>query len=102
MLKQLGSLFEVGYDVVKNEFLDSITSQWTEDPWAGWGCPFATRPPGLQLDVENSSKKSGGLYFIGTEFATEWRGYMEGALRSGKEGAKQVLADLEVEDNEVK
>jgi len=97
VLKQLGSLFGVGFEVVKDEFVDSITSGWTEDPWAGWGCPFATRPPGLQLGVENASEKGGGLYFVGTEFATDWRGYMEGALRSGKEGAKQVLADLMLE-----
>ncbi|PVH79442.1 amine oxidase [Cadophora sp. DSE1049] len=95
VLKQLGSLFGVGYEAVKDEFFDSITSEWTEDPWAGWGCPFATRPPGLQLSVDVASEKAGGLYFVGTEFATEWRGYMEGALRSGKEGARQVLADME-------
>ncbi|KAH7407247.1 monoamine oxidase [Cadophora sp. MPI-SDFR-AT-0126] len=99
VLKQLGSLFGVGYETVKDEFLDSITSGWTEDPWAGWGCPFATRPPGLDLGVKAASEKAGGIYFVGTEFATQWRGYMEGALRSGKEGARQVLADLDLVDN---
>ncbi|KAK0100714.1 hypothetical protein ONS95_007165 [Cadophora gregata] len=98
VLQQLGSLFAVGYEALKEEFLDSITSDWTEDPWAGWGCPFATRPPGLQLTVDAANEQAEGLHFIGTEFATEWRGYMEGALRSGKEGARQVLDDLNSED----
>ncbi|KAG4435717.1 hypothetical protein IFR05_008803 [Cadophora sp. M221] len=99
VLKKLGSLFGVGYDVVKAEFIDSITSEWTEDPWAGWGCPFATRPPGLEVDVDMAVKKHDGLYFVGTEFAAGWRGYMEGALRSGKEGARQVLGDFKEEEN---
>ncbi|KAH7357154.1 monoamine oxidase [Rhexocercosporidium sp. MPI-PUGE-AT-0058] len=95
VLKQLGSLFGVGYDVVKDEFIDSITSEWTEDKWAGWGCPFAARPPGLEVGVLMAGEKNDGMYFIGAEFANEWRGYMEGALRSGKEGARQVLADFQ-------
>ncbi|KAH6721830.1 monoamine oxidase [Leptodontidium sp. MPI-SDFR-AT-0119] len=99
VLRQLCSLFGVGYDVVKVDFIDSITSEWTEDAWAGWGCPFATRPPGLEVSVEMASKKHDGLYFVGTEFADEWRGYMEGALRSGKEGAIQVLADFKEEES---
>ncbi|KAF7590673.1 hypothetical protein BBP40_002565 [Aspergillus hancockii] len=100
ILRQLGSLFGVGYDVVRSEFIESMTSEWTQDRWAGWGCPFAVTPPGViggyddgQLAVE----KCDGLYFVGTELVDEWRGYMEGALRSGKRGAAQALTDLRVE-----
>jgi len=100
VLQQLGSLFVVGYEAVKSEFVGSMTAGWTQDQWAGWGCPFATTPPGMLghspvNDIAN--QKSGGMYFVGTELTDEWRGYMEGALRSGKRGAAQALADFQVD-----
>ncbi|KAI5467245.1 amine oxidase B [Mariannaea sp. PMI_226] len=101
VLRQLGSLFGVGYETVKFEFLESITSGWMQDQWAGWGCPFAGIPPGTvgqSDDGQLVNEKMGGLYFVGTELTNEWRGYMEGALRSGKRGAAQILADLRSEE----
>jgi monoamine oxidase len=97
VLKQLGLLFNVGLEAVEAEFLNSMTAEWTQDRWAGWGCPFATPPPGMLGSSPIGAvtgQKSDGMYFVGTELADEWRGYMEGALRSGKRGASQVLADL--------
>ena len=104
VMKQLGSLFGVGYEAVKAEFLGSITSGWMEDKWAGWGCPFAATPPNVIADGAVSglaSLKSGGVYFVGTELVDEWRGYMDGALRSGIRGAGQALADLRLEDDKL-
>jgi monoamine oxidase len=97
VLYQLGSLFGVGYDVVRFEFIGSMTSEWPQDRWAGWGCPFPVTPPGViggYGDGQLAMEKCDGLYFVGTEFTDEWRGYMEGALRSGKRGAAQALQDL--------
>lgn len=37
----------------------------------------------------------GNIHFVGTEFAKEWKGYMEGAVSSGEDGAKEVLEALE-------
>ncbi|CAI6099638.1 unnamed protein product [Clonostachys chloroleuca] len=96
-LRQLGSLFGVGYEAVKAEFIQSLTSEWQDDQWAGWGCPFAATAPGVIGKDEDGvlvNQKSGGLIFVGTEFTDEWRGYMEGALRSGKRGANQALMAL--------
>lgn len=100
ILKQLGSLFGVGYEAVKSEFLSSLTSDWMEDRWAGWGCPFAATPPGSIVGGDNGKmikEKFDGVYFVGTELTDEWRGYMEGALRSGKRGAAHALEDLQLE-----
>ncbi|KAJ5739729.1 hypothetical protein N7533_012513 [Penicillium manginii] len=33
----------------------------------------------------------GNIHFVGTEYSTEWKGYMEGALCSGEKGAQQVI-----------
>lgn len=97
VLNQLGSLFNVGIEAVKAEFLGSVTAQWMQDKWAGYGCPFATPPPGMLGNTPVGDicvQKFNGMYFVGTELADEWRGYMDGALRSGKRGAAQVLAEL--------
>lgn len=102
VLRQLGSLFTVGYDKVKEELLGTITSDWHQDQWAGWGCPFACLPPGASgsgHDEELGNPRFGGITVVGTEFTTEWRGYMEGAVRSGKRGASLVLSDLQGEDS---
>ncbi|KAM5350043.1 hypothetical protein ACJ41O_006548 [Fusarium nematophilum] len=96
VLRQLGALFSVGYERVKSEFLGSMTSDWMEDKWAGYGCPFVAMPPGiLTEDVapELLVEEHYGLYFVGTELTEEWRGYMEGALRSGKAGASRLITD---------
>lgn len=98
VLKQISSLFGVPESLVKNEFIDTLTSSWMEDEWAGWGCPFAMAPPGvmgLGDDGQMISEPYHGMYFVGTELITEWRGYMEGALRSGKRGAFQVLQSFQ-------
>lgn len=34
----------------------------------------------------------GRLYFAGTETATEWSGYMEGAVQAGERAAREVRA----------
>lgn len=35
-------------------------------------------------------KPVGNLHFVGTEYSTEWKGYMEGAICSGEQGAREV------------
>lgn len=39
--------------------------------------------------------KAGRISFAGTEYAHQWRGYIEGALESGERAAHAVLATLE-------
>jgi monoamine oxidase len=36
----------------------------------------------------------GPIHWAGTETATFWNGYMDGAVRSGERAAKEVLAAL--------
>ncbi|MEQ2245003.1 hypothetical protein ILYODFUR_023014, partial [Ilyodon furcidens] len=36
----------------------------------------------------------GRLYFAGTETASEWSGYMEGAVQAGERAAREVLASM--------
>ena len=51
-------------------------------------------PAGL-TDFEHVLRAhSGRVHFVGTETAYEWKGYMEGAVRSGERGAQEVLLSM--------
>lgn len=41
------------------------------------------------------------IHFVGTETSFEWKGYMEGAVRSGERGAAEVIEALEMKDCKV-
>ena len=65
---------------------------WSADPWSG-GCPVGVLPPGALTSAATTPGTAVGcLHFAGTETATEWTGYMEGAVQSGERAAGEVLA----------
>ena len=41
------------------------------------------------------------IHFVGTETSFEWKGYMEGAVRSGERGAREVIMALANKDGKV-
>ena len=68
-------------DIVEREWEDGITP---------------VLPPEV-LDGEAGrtlGEPFGHVHFVGSETADKWRGYMEGALRSGIRGAREVIASL--------
>lgn len=74
--------------------LEVFEMQWTKEEWSeGAVCPV-TRPGALNESGEWMKKRVGNVHFVGTEFATEWKGYMEGALCSGEEGGMEVINGL--------
>lgn len=99
VLKQIAEIFAVPEELVEGEFIESLVSPWMDDPWAGYGCPCASTAPGVLEKaggIEEMVKAFLGVYFVGTELASEWRGYMEGAVRSGQRGAEEVTASLQI------
>ena len=65
--------------------------EWAKDQWAQ-GCPCPVSPPGLMTDYGHALRTSHGkVHFVGTETAFEWKGYMDGAVRSGQRGAEEVI-----------
>lgn len=94
LLNQVAGLFN-GANSVEKEFIGIVSHEWTEEQYSGFGCPCAAMPPGV-LDSVGSSLREvfGGIHFVGTETAGEWKGYMEGAVRSGERGASEVLNSL--------
>jgi monoamine oxidase len=67
---------------------------WNDDPWSR-GCYVGVAGPGtLTACGEALREPCGRLHWSGTETATEWMGYMEGALQAGERAAEEVLARL--------
>lgn len=68
--------------------------EWYKDQWAQ-GCPCPASPPGIMTQFDNALRTPHGkVHFVGTETAYEWKGYMDGAVRSGERGAREAVDAL--------
>ncbi|KAH2754026.1 hypothetical protein KXW10_003775 [Aspergillus fumigatus] len=87
---------KLGVANLDNEFVQMTTYEWVHDEWSGWGCPCAALTPGVldTLGPDALRESYGNLHFAGTETAGEWKGYMEGAIRSGERAAAEVVKSL--------
>ncbi|XP_004435073.1 PREDICTED: amine oxidase [flavin-containing] A [Ceratotherium simum simum] len=64
---------------------------WCEEQYSG-GCYTAYFPPGIMTQYGRVIRQPvGRIYFAGTETATRWSGYMEGAVEAGERAAREVL-----------
>ncbi len=71
-----------------------VEHDWTADQWTR-GCYGAHFPPGTWTQFGSALRRpSGLLHWAGTETATEWSGYMDGAVQSGERAADEVLTAL--------
>ena len=74
--------------------LEFVEKDWSVDIWSrgGYGMHF---PPGVLTQFGPAAwAPVGTIHWAGTEIATEWRLYMEGALQSGEAAAAAVLRSL--------
>ncbi|XP_067088236.1 amine oxidase [flavin-containing]-like, partial [Osmerus mordax] len=67
---------------------------WATEEFSG-GCPVSVMTPGL-LSYHHPSlrRPCGRIHWAGTETATQWNGYMSGAIQAGQRAALEVLAEL--------
>lgn len=74
------------------EFMDQV---WADEEWSGGASsPFLT--PGVLTTVKGALREAvGPLFWAGTQMATEYRGYMEGAVSAGEAAAQRILERLE-------
>lgn len=64
---------------------------WEHDPWSG-GCYGAFMPPGVWTSLGPSIRTPHGrVHWAGTETATVWSGYIDGAISSGKRAADEIV-----------
>ena len=65
---------------------------WLDDEWTR-GCYVGTAGPGALSQWGDSLRTPhAGLFWAGTETATEFNGYFEGAVRAGRRAADQVVS----------
>lgn len=92
LLKQLENIFG---NIVRSEYVEMIGHQWNDEEWNGYGCPASSTAPGVLSVVGKELKTSfGDVHFAGTETSDVWKGYMEGAVRSGIREADLVTTEL--------
>ena len=69
-----------------------VEKSWMADPYAR-GCYAGYFAPGTWLDYGSEVRAPvGRIHWAGTETATEWNGYMDGAVQSGQRAAAEVRA----------
>lgn len=71
--------------------LDYVDHDWIREEWSegGYG---AHMPPGVLTTYGDVIREPfGRIHWAGTETATEWMGYFEGAIQSGIRSALEVL-----------
>ncbi|KAJ8407302.1 hypothetical protein AAFF_G00278760 [Aldrovandia affinis] len=67
---------------------------WCEEEYSG-GCYTAYYPPGILTQYGRVLREPvDKLYFAGTETATAWSGYMEGAVQAGERAAREILCTM--------
>lgn len=74
--------------------LDFFIKDWFKENWNG-GCPVNVMVPGAVTNFGDCLREPfHRIHWAGTETATEWRGYMNGAVQAGQRAADEVLSRL--------
>jgi monoamine oxidase len=64
---------------------------WADEEWTR-GCYGCHMPTGAWTNYGPALREPiGPLHWAGAEYATVWNGYMDGAIRSGEQSAKEAL-----------
>jgi monoamine oxidase len=73
--------------------IDYLERDWTAEPWTR-GCYGAHFPTGAWTRYGPALREPvGPIHWAGTETATHWMGYIDGAVESGERAAAEVLAN---------
>lgn len=77
-----------------HEYLDYIEKNWDLEPFTE-GAPVSCVGPGaMRYFSQGLRQPFGSVHFAGTESATVWCGFMNGAVQAGRRTALEVLYDL--------
>ncbi len=75
-----------------NNFIEYHEKEWSKEKFSG-GCPVCNvGSSGVMRDYVRAVREPYlNFHFCGTETATVWQGYMDGAAESGERAANEVL-----------
>jgi monoamine oxidase len=67
-----------------------IEKSWADEEWSR-GCYVGYTPPGVLTSFGPALREPiGPIHWAGTETATVWNGYIDGAIQSGERAAREV------------
>lgn len=75
--------------------LQILEQEWVKEDWIE-GAPNPIMALGAlsQGGLVRIKEPFMNVHFVGTETADVWRGYMDGAVRSGERGAREIIEAL--------
>lgn len=71
--------------------IEYIEQDWIKEKWSQGGYAAHTPPNTLSKFGEEIRNPTGRIHWAGTETATEWMGYLDGAIQSGIRAAKEII-----------
>lgn len=75
------------------EIGETLSHDWNQDPYArGTWCMYRSNI--LTNDLSELQRSEDNVYFAGTDIASGWRGFIDGAIESGMRTARQVADNL--------
>lgn len=94
VLEQIADVFAQDKDSEAYRPIEIFDQIWQHEQYSK-GALVPITPVGYMTQFAHVNGKSvRNLHFVGTEYAGEWKGYMEGALDSGEAGAAEVVQAL--------
>ncbi|MER5781636.1 FAD-dependent oxidoreductase [Streptomyces mobaraensis] len=70
-----------------------LEQQWVDEPWIT-GC-VSTRAPGVMTAYTDAATRPvGRIHWAGTETASEYEGYLEGAVRAAERAVNEVVTAI--------
>lgn len=95
VLKQLAKVFDAGPDSEVFKPIEIFDQVWQHEEFSRGALAPVHAIGHLTKYTSVYGKPVGNVHFVGTEYSTEWKGYMEGALCSGERGAREVVQAMQ-------
>ena len=90
VIKQYADLFGVSVEFVESEFVYFAEKDWSQQEYNRGAYESFTTPGALTTMGPALFKPIKKIHWGGTETATEWNGYMSGAIQAGRRVAIEV------------
>lgn len=93
VLEQFNAVFSTA--TIVPQPIATHEKRWAEEPYF-LGAPSPVMGPGVLTSLGSDVLREpvGNIHFVGTETSVVWKGYMDGAVRSGQRGAEEVINSL--------
>lgn len=91
ILKQYAKTFDVSEQFLRGELVFYEDKDWSQEEFIRGSYVSYTTPGGYTNYGEGLREPVGRIHFCGTETSDEWIGYMDGAIRSGKRVAAELI-----------